>query len=68
MKKRTLLSLLAIPIFSVATTFNSFSQKVEEVSAAVINFLLENPKTADKMKPSEGIALKIISDFLKTQG
>ncbi|MBL7148278.1 MAG: hypothetical protein ISS82_05625 [Nanoarchaeota archaeon] len=68
MKKRTLLSLLAIPIFSVATTFNSFSQKFEEVGAGVIDFLLENPKTADKMKPSEGVALEIISDLLKTQG
>lgn len=68
MKRRTLLSLLAIPIFSVATTFNSFSQKPEEVGASVIDFLLANPKTADKMKPSEGIALNIISDFLKTQG
>jgi len=68
MKRRTLLSLLAIPIFSVATTFNSFSQKFEEVGAGVIDFLLENPKTADKMKPSERVALDIISDLLRTQG
>jgi len=68
MKKRTLLSLLAIPIFSVATTFNSFSQKFEEVGAGVIDFLLANPKTANKMEPSERVALDIISDLLRTQG
>ena len=73
MKKRTLVSLLAIPIFSLATTFNSFSQESEKiksktVAAAVIDFLLGNPKTADKMKPTEKLALDIIGDLLKTQG
>lgn len=73
MKKRTLVSLLAIPIFSFATTFNSFSQesekiKTETVAAAVIDFLLGNPKTANKMKPTEKLALDIIGDLLKTQG
>jgi len=80
MKKRTLVSLLAIPIFSLATTFNSFSAtpfnsyqeskkiKPKQVGAAVIDFLLRNPKTADKMEPNERIALDIIGDLLKTQG
>jgi len=73
MKKRTLVSLLAIPIFSVATTFNSFSQESEkvkskEVGAAVIDFLLRNPKTANKMNSNERTALNIISDLLKTSG
>jgi len=81
MKKRTLVSLLAIPIFSLATTFNSFSHpttfnsfsqeskkiKPKQVAASVIDFLLRNPKTADKMKPNERIALDIIGDLLKTQ-
>lgn len=80
MKKRTLVSLLAIPIFSLATTFNSFSAttfnsyqeskkiKSKQVAAAVIDFLLRNPKTADKMEPNERIALDIIGDLLETQG
>ncbi len=79
MKKRTLVSLLAIPIFSLVTnsfshptTFNSFSQeskkiKSKQVTAAVIDFLLRNPKTANKMKPHERTALDIIGDLLKTQ-
>ncbi len=67
MKKRTLLSLLAIPVFSVATTFNSFSQDYKQIGAGVIDFLLANPKTANKMKPSESAALYIIGDFLKAQ-
>ncbi|MFX0139865.1 MAG: hypothetical protein ACFFDN_39860 [Candidatus Hodarchaeota archaeon] len=79
MKKIALLSLLAIPIFSLATTFNSFSAttfnsyqeskkiKPKTVATAVIEFLLRNPKTADKMNPTEQIALDIIGDLLKTQ-
>ena len=81
MKKRTLVSLLAIPILSLVTTFNSFSAttfnsfsqesekiKTETVAAAVIDFLLGNPKTADKMKPTQKLALDIIGDLLETQG
>lgn len=81
MKKRTLVSLLAIPIFSLVTAFNSFSHpttfnsfsqesekiKPKQVTAAVIDFLLRNPKTANKMKPHERTALDIIGDLLKTQ-
>lgn len=79
-KKRALLSLVAIPIFSLATTFNSFSAtslnysqeskkiKTKTVAAAVIDFLLGNPKTADKMNPTQQIALGLIGDLLETQG
>lgn len=82
MKKRTLVSLLAIPIFSLATTLNSFSiptfnsyQESQEskkikpkaVAAGVIDFLLRSPKTANKMNPDEKLTLDIIRDLLKTQ-
>ena len=45
----------------------SFSQKIEDVGAGVIDFLLRNPKTANKMNSTETIALDIIGDLLKTQ-
>ncbi len=79
MKKSKLVSLLAIPIFSLATAVNSFSAtpfnsyqeskkiKPKQVGVAVIDFLLRNPKTADKMKTHEKIALDIVGDLLKTQ-
>jgi len=82
MKKSKLVSLLAIPFFSLATVvnsvnaipFNSYQEaqeskkiKTKQVTAAVIDFLLRNPKTADKMKTHEKIALDIIGDLLTTQ-
>lgn len=63
MKRPTLLAAL----FSLSLS-TAFSQKLEEVGAGVINFLLRNPKTANKMKTEEKIALDIISDLLKTEG
>ena len=47
---------------------NSYSQKIEDLGAGVIDFLLRNPKTANKMNDSESIALDIIRDLLKTEG
>jgi hypothetical protein len=43
-----------------------FSQDLKDAGAGVIDFLLRNPKTADRMKPSESIALDIIGNLLKT--
>ena len=45
---------------------NSFSQNLEDVGAGVIDFLLRNPKTANRMNTSEEVALDIIGDLLKT--
>jgi len=44
-----------------------FSQKIEDVGAGVIDFLLRNPKTANKMNSTETVALDIIGDLLKTE-
>lgn len=44
-----------------------YSQEIEDISAAVIGFLLRNPKTANKMKTGEKIALDIIGDLLKIE-
>ena len=46
----------------------SYPQKIEDVGAGIINFLLRNPKTADKMQADQRIALDIIGDLLKTEG
>jgi hypothetical protein len=54
---------------SILTLFSStlYSQKIEDVGAGVINFLLRNPKTANKMNTTEAVALDIIGDLLKTE-
>lgn len=61
--KRIIL-ILSILVFS---TSYSLSQQLEDVGAGVIDFLLRNPKTANKMNSTETVALDIIGDLLKTQ-
>lgn len=43
-------------------------QRSADVGAGIINFFLRNPKTADRMKPDERIALDIIADLMTTEG
>jgi len=43
-----------------------FSQNLKDISAGAIDFLLRNPKTANRMNASESTALDIIGDLLKT--
>ncbi|TFH64575.1 MAG: hypothetical protein E4G91_05340 [Candidatus Zixiibacteriota bacterium] len=62
---RVVLTLLFVFFGAISS---SYSQKIEDVGAGVIDFLLRNPKTADKMKSDEKIALDIIGDLLKTEG
>lgn len=45
---------------------NVNAQTVETVGAGVIDFLLTNPETADKMNDAQYVALDIISELLKT--
>lgn len=56
-----------ILIFLTFTASISFSQNLENVGAGVIDFLLRNPKTANKMNTTETVALDIIGDLLKTE-
>ena len=42
-----------------------FPQNARDISAGVIDFLLRNPKTANRMNSTESIALDIIGDLLK---
>lgn len=44
-----------------------FSQNIEDLTAAGIDFLLRNPKTANKMDPGAAVALDIIGDLFKSQ-
>lgn len=62
--KRAIVLFLALSIMPCAL----YPQKLEDVAAGVLSFLLRNPKTANKMKVEEKIALDIISDILKTKG
>ncbi|MBU0711704.1 hypothetical protein KKA87_07255 [bacterium] len=55
--------LLFIFVFSTL----SLSQDLEDIGAGVIDFLLKNPKTANKMSGTESVALDIIGDLLKTE-
>jgi len=55
--------ILSILTFSANITF---SQTSKDISAGVIDFLLRNPKTANKMNVAESTALDIIGDLLKT--
>jgi len=41
------------------------SQNVKDISAGVIDFLIQNPKTANKMNSTEKVALEIVSDLFK---
>ena len=66
-KKISALVSVSLCIFALSSSL-LLSQEIEDVSAAVINFLLRNPKTANKMKTGEKIALDIIGDLLKTEG
>ncbi len=43
------------------------AQSAEEMGAAVVNFLLRNPTTANRTKPDERAALEVIRDLLTTQ-
>jgi tetratricopeptide (TPR) repeat protein len=64
MKKR----LQIIITFSLCMLFStSFGQKAEDVGAGVIDFLLSNPKTANKMNSTEASALNVLGNFLKTK-
>jgi hypothetical protein len=60
-------AILLICILSTSSP-TLFAQKLEDVGAGLINFLLRNPKSADRMKPEEKIALDIIADLLRTEG
>lgn len=53
---------------ALCTPSPAHAQRLEDVGAGVINFFLRNPKTADRMKPEERIALDIIADLLRTEG
>lgn len=44
------------------------AQRIEDIGAGVISFLLRNPKTADRMKADEKTALEILADLLRTEG
>jgi len=61
MKRISLLFLISICVI------NSFAQEVEDVGAGIIEFLLRNPKTANKMNKTESITLDIIGGLLKTE-
>lgn len=54
-------------IIGITSLQLSYAQKIEDVGAGVIDFLLRNPKTANKLNSSESIALDIIGDLLKTK-
>ena len=43
-----------------------YSQEVETVGAGVLDFLISNPSTADKLNPTQAVALRIIGGLLKT--
>jgi len=63
MKKTVLiLTTILISFFSVQ------GQTWETIGSGVADFLLSNPKTADKMKPGQQVALSIIGNLLKTAG
>lgn len=61
--KRFILTLFIL----TSTSYISYSQKLEDIGAGVIDFLLRNPKTANKMNSTETVALDIIGDLLKTE-
>jgi hypothetical protein len=54
-------------LFSLIS-INLLSQSLENIGAGFLDFMTRNPKTANKMKPEQAIALDIISDLLKTEG
>ena len=58
--------IILIVLIAVFSSSSLYSQKIEDFGAGVIDFLLRNPKTANKMKAEEAIALDIIGDLLKT--
>lgn len=58
--------MLAILIAGIVQT--SFSQGLETVGAGVIDFLLSNPSTANRMSGSDVAALNVIGNLLSTAG
>lgn len=57
---------IIITFFLCMALMQSFAQKAEDVGAGVIDFLLSNPKTANKMNSTEAAALNVLGGFLKT--
>jgi len=55
--------LLVVTLFSYCFTY---SQNLKDAGAGVIDFLLRNPKTANRMNSSEAVALDIIGNLLTT--
>ncbi len=62
--KKIALILTTILIFHVSI----HGQTWETIGSGVADFLLSNPKTADKMKPEHQVALSIIGNLLNTSG
>lgn len=61
--KKILNIIFIISLFSV-----SYSQNMEDIGAGVIDFLLRNPQTANRIDRSQSIALDIIGDLLRVEG
>jgi len=61
--KKIILTLLIIGIIQY-----SFSQGLETVGAGVIDFLLSNPSTANRMSNTDAAALNVIGNLLSTAG
>lgn len=61
------IKLLFIFIISFLWSFSLTAQIEEEVGAGVIEFLLSNPKTANRMNATDEAALNILGKLLRTQ-
>jgi len=56
-------------VISISLSLNCLSQiSGEDIGAGVIDFLLQNPKTANKLNPTEEAALNVIGDLFQTAG
>jgi len=56
-------------VFLIISLFSmSYTQKIEDVGAGVIEFLLRNPQTANRMNQTQSVALEIIGDLFRVEG
>jgi hypothetical protein len=58
---------LILTIILCILIIQTHAQKAEDIGAGVIDFLLSNPKTANKINSTEVAALDVIRDILKTK-
>ncbi len=60
---KTLCFILLLQVIPISI----FSQRFEDLAGAGIDFLLRNPRTANKMDPGAAVALDIIGDLFKNE-